>query len=362
MMQSPGLGSLSWSASSPSLPQVRAVDWKVGEAALEAADIFKEYSVSLACGAGSEVVGLELADEDPSAPDAGLAVTAVSGGLIERHNQAKPELAVRPGDRLVEVNGYRIPWLLRSTLQSAQGVLRITLRREGQPSKRPAEAAAPEKQEAAAPNKQKEQKDQKEQKEQIEQLPDADIQKVHSAVRWGKSTAEIEAVIKQCGKMKRALASHDPKNGNLVLHIAAQNNHVDISKYLLQKKADINAQNGKGQTALHMTVAYDMYDLTKMFLEKFGASPDIVNGDGHAAITGIDGDKVDAEAWDGPLNMMGSCTTKRDLDAALAKLEAWPDKAGTLDKAKLIQTGMANKKRVGANWDHARFMAVMKTF
>ena len=53
------------------------------------------------------------------------------------------------------------------------------------------------------------------------------------------------------------------------------------------------------------------------------------------------------DAWDAPLNLIAQLTTKEDLDAALTKLEEWPDKENTLDKAKLIQTGMANKKRVG---------------
>lgn len=192
-------------------------------------------------------------------------------------------------------------------------------------------------------------------------LSDADLLKVHSAVRWGKSVPELEAIVAECGgSMDKALAACDPKNGNTALHIAAQNNHADLTRYILEQRADVDAQNGKGQTALHMTAEYDMYFLTKMLLDDFGASREIANADGHAAITGIDGGKTGGDAWDGPLNLLAALTAKEDLDAALAKLEEWPDKAG-LDKAKLIQTGMANKKRVGANWDHPRFMAAMKT-
>eukprot|EP00438_Fugacium_kawagutii_P019079 Skav200866 [mRNA] locus=scaffold3214:138117:139995:- [translate_table: standard] len=61
--------------------------------------------------------------------------------------------------------------------------------------------------------------------------------------------------------MKDALAAVDAQNGNRALHIAAQNGHMPLTKYILEQGADPSAQNFNGQTALHMseqmTVAFD---------------------------------------------------------------------------------------------------------
>ena len=43
---------------------------------------------------------------------------------------------------------------------------------------------------------------------------------------------------------------------NSLLHIACQNNHRRIAKLLLKFRADINQQNGKGNTPLHYCYAY----------------------------------------------------------------------------------------------------------
>mmetsp|Transcript_11192 Transcript_11192/g.28882 ORF Transcript_11192/g.28882 Transcript_11192/m.28882 type:complete len:280 (+) Transcript_11192:67-906(+) len=63
------------------------------------------------------------------------------------------------------------------------------------------------------------------------QLEAAQIAKIHSAIRWNKSTEEILAVLEEVGAdMAGAVAAADPKNGNRALHIAAQNGHMDLLK------------------------------------------------------------------------------------------------------------------------------------
>ena len=88
----------------------------------------------------------------------------------------------------------------------------------------------------------------------------SDLSKLHSLVRWGKPVAEMEPVI-EAGKAATGqdiVNEADPQNGNRAIHLAAQNGHLALVNWLVNdKKCDVNLQNNKGQTALHMSVAYD---------------------------------------------------------------------------------------------------------
>lgn len=193
-------------------------------------------------------------------------------------------------------------------------------------------------------------------------LPKTDpvlVGKIHSAVRWNKPHAEIEAVVKTAGlTMAQAVHTTDPQNGNRLLHIASQNGHMDLVKLIVQNGAELNFQNQKGQTALHMSVAYDLYSITKFLLDK-GADPKIKNDDGHEALCGIEGDKTGPEAWDSPLTMLKDAgDDKKELQTAFEALEGAAP--GSIDKASLVQTGLQKKKECPNNWDHARFVTLMK--
>jgi len=169
---------------------------------------------------------------------------------------------------------------------------------------------------------------------------------------------EIGALITSTGcSMQQALAFEDPKNGNRCLHIGAQNGHMGLVKFLVDQKADLNAQNKKGQTPLHMSVEYDYYFQSKFLLDS-GADRTVKNGEGFEAITGIEGTKIDADAWDSPLTILKAATTKEEVDIALKALEGAD--LSKIDKAALAQTGMAKKKACKDVWDPDRFMNVMK--
>lgn len=143
------------------------------------------------------------------------------------------------------------------------------------------------------------------------------------------------------------------------MHIAAQNGHLGLTRYLLEGKADANAQNGKGQTPLHMSVEYDMY-FQSLLLLGHGADGSATNAEGHAALKGIDGKKEGTDAWDNPVTILKAASDASEFDQALSKLEeADPS---IIDKAALVQAGMAKKKAYKEQWDAARFMAVMKRF
>jgi len=185
------------------------------------------------------------------------------------------------------------------------------------------------------------------------------IRQINSAVRWNKPPADIEALLKTIGvSTAQAVAAQDPQNGNSCLHVSSQNGHIDLTKWLLQVRADVNAQNGKGQTALHMSIEYDFYFQSLLLLEH-GADASMANAEGHQALKGIDGTKEGSDAWDNPVTILKAAGNKEEeLNLALTKLEeADPS---TIDKAQLVQAGMAKKKLCKGNWDAARFMALMK--
>jgi len=193
---------------------------------------------------------------------------------------------------------------------------------------------------------------------QQEPLPDKLVGQIHSTVRWDKPASDLEALVKEAGvNMCIAIQAPDPKNGNQCLHIAAQNGHIGLVKFLVGAKANVNAQNKKGQTALHMSVQYDCYFQSKFLIDN-GADTKLTNGDGFEALLGIEGNKVEGEAWDHPLTMLKSAGNREELDQAFAALEA-ADPA-TIDKAALAQTGMAKKRALKDIWDVKRFQEYMK--
>ncbi|CAD7942871.1 unnamed protein product [Amoebophrya sp. A25] len=185
-------------------------------------------------------------------------------------------------------------------------------------------------------------------------MSDEAVTKFHSAVRWGKEIKELEPMC-----TPDLVNAADPKNGNRAIHISAQNGHQAITEWLVSKGADVNAQNNKGQTPLHMSVEYDFYYQNVFLMEK-GASKDLKNGEGHPAILGIDGGKTGHEAWDNPMTLLKSVSDKESMDAAFKALEG--AKAEDVDKAVLAQTGMKKKKMHADFWDAKQFMSIISKF
>ena len=168
--------------------------------------------------------------------------------------------------------------------------------------------------------------------------------KFHSKVRWGKELAEVEPFIKA---KPDGINCKDAGNGNTPIHIAAQNGHYHLVKFLVENNCDCNAQNGTGNTALHMAVAYDYYWCAKLLREQGNADVTIKNNDGHAATSGIDGDKKDGD-W---VPAMISAHNAEELNAAMKGLQS--QDVATIDKAEFIQAGMAKKKSAKDIWSAA---------
>ena len=72
-------------------------------------------------------------------------------------------------------------------------------------------------------------------------------------VRWGKPVASEITSPAHANCV-------DDRNGNYVIHIAAQNGQLAALMTILRMKAHVNRQNKKGHTALHMAIAYSYQD------------------------------------------------------------------------------------------------------
>lgn len=159
---------------------------------------------------------------------------------------------------------------------------------------------------------------------------------IHSAVRWNKPVDQVEALLVNAD----AVNCEDPGNGNRPVHIAAQNGHDELIHLLIKKKVDVNAKNGKGNTALHMAIGYDYYDVAKHLIQA-GASLDDVNESGVAARHGLEGDKCLGIA------LLCKATTPEEVSEGLDLCES---EIEHLHKINFAQSGLKAKKVIGDAW------------
>jgi calcium/calmodulin-dependent protein kinase I len=163
-----------------------------------------------------------------------------------------------------------------------------------------------------------------------------DWQGILSAVRWDRELREIK------GWITTPVHVHcvDESTGNYPIHVASQNGHLDLVRWLHSAGAKLNVQNGTGQTPLHMCKGYDIYDVAAFLLEN-GANPEIKNWAGHPAKFGIEGDKDPSD----PLFMFEYCEeTHEALEALVLLKKKAKEKPGCLDKVSLAKLGLAVKR------------------
>jgi ankyrin repeat protein len=161
-----------------------------------------------------------------------------------------------------------------------------------------------------------------------------DYKSIHSAVRWNKSQKEVEVLLTS----NEAINIPDPVNGNCPIHIAAQNGHNDLVLLLINKKADLNTKNSKGNTAMHMAVGYDYYIAAK-FLADAGADPEALNDLGFPARKGLEGDKCFGIA------ALISAVSADDVTNAFELCE---QSISDVEKANFAAAGLKTKKRIGS--------------
>jgi len=168
---------------------------------------------------------------------------------------------------------------------------------------------------------------------------------IHSAVRWNKNPAEVLAMLKTSDAV---VGLRDPKTGNVPLHIAAQNGHLELVKMLIEYKAVVNDQNSKGNTPLHMAVGYDYYPVVQCLLAA-DAQASIVNQAGHASHAGIDGDKS-----------LGFCAlvAAKNREEAVSALSQMRDSPGSIAKSEYVKTGLRLKREI-RDWPQDLFKEIL---
>eukprot|EP01031_Cornospumella_fuschlensis_P027999 gene27999-33812_t len=159
---------------------------------------------------------------------------------------------------------------------------------------------------------------------------------VHSAVRWNKSTQDVEVLLTS----QEAIDCVDTNNGNRPIHIAAQNGHDNLVELLIRKKCEVNATNMKGNTALHMAIGYDYYDTAQMLI-KAGGDLEAVNEMGVPAKFGLEGDKALGIA------RLATAASVEDVAEGFDLCEQVVEK---LNRVSFAQAGLKAKKALAADW------------
>merc|ERR1719502_1187818 len=103
---------------------------------------------------------------------------------------------------------------------------------------------------------------------------------VFSFVRHNRYDA-VEALIQQDQDVIHATDEND----NTLLHTACQNNNKRLAKLLLKNHIEINAQNLRGNTALHYCYQYKFHELAE-YLLAHGADDSLLNQDGFVPAQG----------------------------------------------------------------------------
>jgi calcium/calmodulin-dependent protein kinase I len=186
-----------------------------------------------------------------------------------------------------------------------------------------------------------------------------DAQAILSAVRWDRPLAEIKRTISS----RLHVHCVDESTGNYPLHVAAQNGHLDLVRWLVSAGAKVNVQNGTGQTPLHMAKGYDIYE-TAAFLLEYGANPELKNWAGHPAKFGIEGDKDPRD----PVYMLEYAEETPEAHVALDLLRKMAEvNPASLEKLSLAKLGLAVKRGLkGLDKDewteecHAKFVAILQ--
>mmetsp|Transcript_19115 Transcript_19115/g.36564 ORF Transcript_19115/g.36564 Transcript_19115/m.36564 type:complete len:213 (-) Transcript_19115:517-1155(-) len=178
---------------------------------------------------------------------------------------------------------------------------------------------------------------------QVEKKPVVDIvvpaADLHGAIRWERMD-EVTDIIK---KSPSTIDLPDEKNGNTALHIAAQNGHMNLVELIVKAKCNVNAQNGGGQTAMHMAMSYDMKQVVD-YLREHGADDSIKNNDGHPAKFGLGGEK-DPSCVAFKISSFKAAATEQEFIAALEGL-----RDSEADRASVVQTALAKKKEFKDEW------------
>ncbi|CAM9779578.1 unnamed protein product, partial [Hapterophycus canaliculatus] len=131
-------------------------------------------------------------------------------------------------------------------------------------------------------------------------LPQAAVEREEFAdTNRGDDPPDVETVFSQVrnGRLKRLedslekgfLIDTEDEHGNTALMVACQNCNVQLCEMLLRRGADVNHQNGRGNTALHYAMAYDTQGVLGEMLISRGGDDTAANKDGLSCYDGLGG-------------------------------------------------------------------------
>lgn len=163
---------------------------------------------------------------------------------------------------------------------------------------------------------------------------EATVKQLHSVIRWHKP---LDVISEHLDKNPSLVNASNPSTGNISIHLAAQNGHLDIVKLLIERKVNVNAQNNTGTTALHMAKEYDYFWTCKALIAA-GADPELENKDGSKAKAGIEGGKAEFD-W---VSAVSDAHTPEHLEAAYNLIV---EHKAELPKDKLAYAILTKKKQ-----------------
>jgi len=128
-----------------------------------------------------------------------------------------------------------------------------------------------------------------------------------------------------------------------------------VTKLLINEGADLRMKNKDGDTALHLSMEYEYFEQTRFLLEK-GADKNILNEKGNRAITGQSGGRVGLYKWEGPVQMLVEAQDKFSVNKAYAAIQSYTGNCP--DVARLIKLGFQRHKELGpGKWDDEKWTA-----
>lgn len=178
-------------------------------------------------------------------------------------------------------------------------------------------------------------------------MPNATFADIHAAITSDKPYEEVESIFKS----SHEVTVQDIATGNRPLHVAAQYGKLRILKLLLEKGALVNDANLEGNTPLHFAINADYFDCA-IQLKIAGAEDGIKNKEGHAASTGVFGDKSYGIA------ALASANSVKQLEIAFTICETNLD-----DINALAFTAASNvaKGKLGSQWTEEHDKRIEKT-
>lgn len=90
--------------------------------------------------------------------------------------------------------------------------------------------------------------------------------KVHDAARSGE-IAKLTAILPVSAVGAQAVINEADKHGNTALHISSTQGHLDMTKFLLEHRADVDRKGADGKTPAQLAMLHDHDHVLKLLLE-----------------------------------------------------------------------------------------------